>query len=179
MVDPEGIRAEIESLNSEQATVRLNDGRLISLPRSYLLAQTDGSFRVEFSLSRFLQNGLMVIPVIEEQLDIDKREVQRTVRISKTVEARDVEVNEALRSESIDIERVPVNRYIDSPLPVREENGTTIISLVEEVLVVEKRWLLREEIRISRREAIEPFNEVYTLRREDVHVERDGEDVVS
>ena len=29
---------------------------------------------------------------------------------------------------------------------MREEYGTTMLSVVEEVLVVEKRWMLREEI---------------------------------
>ena len=35
-------------------------------------------------------------------------------------------------------------------MPVREEHDTTIISVVEEVLVVEKRWMLREEIHIRK-----------------------------
>jgi hypothetical protein len=33
-----------------------------------------------------------------------------------------------------------------TPVPVRADNGTTIIVVVEAVLVVEKRWILREEI---------------------------------
>jgi stress response protein YsnF len=51
----------------------------------------------------------------------------------------------------------------------------TIIPLVEEVLVVEKRLLLREEIRVTRRQSAEKFHEVYTLQSEEVHVERDGD----
>ena len=46
---------------------------------------------------------------------------------------------------------------------------------VEEVLVVEKRLLLREEIRVTRRQSAEKFHEVYTLQSEEVHVERDGD----
>jgi stress response protein YsnF len=175
VIDAEGARAEIESLDAEQATIRLNNGQLASVPRSMLSAQTDGSHRVEFSLARFLQDGVVVIPVIEEQLDVGKREVEHVVRISRTVHAKDVVVDEVLRRENVEIERVPVNRYVENPVPVREENGTTIVSLVEEVLVVEKRLLLREEIRITRREETDKFHEVYTLHSEDVHVERDGE----
>ena len=57
-------------------------------------------------------------------------------------------------------------------MPVREENGTTIVSVVEEVLVVEKRWMLREEIHI-RQQRIETHQpqHIYTLRSEEVQVE--------
>jgi uncharacterized protein (TIGR02271 family) len=175
VTDAEGVRAELESLDSEQATIRLNDGRLVAVPRSVLVAQTDDSHRVEFSLTRFLQDGVMVVPVVAETLDVGKRTVERTVRISKTLETKDVTVEEPLRHEHVDVERVEVNRYVDGPVPVREENGTTIVSLVEEVLVVEKRWLLREEIRVTRRVETETFRDVYALRREDIRIERDGD----
>jgi stress response protein YsnF len=65
-----------------------------------------------------------------------------------------------------------MQRVVDGPVPVREENGTTIISIVEEVVVVEKRWMLREEIHI-RTQRIETHQpQRITLRREDVQVER-------
>ena len=55
---------------------------------------------------------------------------------------------------------------------MREENGTTIISVVEEVLVVEKRWMLREEIHIRKRRTETHQPQRITLRSEDVQVER-------
>ena len=58
---------------------------------------------------------------------------------------------------------------------MRHEGDVTIIPLIEEVLVVEKRLLLREEIRVSRRKTTVNNPQVYTLRREDVQVERDDE----
>ena len=61
---------------------------------------------------------------------------------------------------------------VDGPVPVREENGTTIISIVEEVLVVEKRLMLREEIHI-RKQRIETHQPQHiTLRSEEVRIER-------
>jgi stress response protein YsnF len=45
---------------------------------------------------------------------------------------------------------VPINRIVTEALPVRYEGDTTIISLLEEVLVVEKRLMLREEVHIKR-----------------------------
>ena len=61
---------------------------------------------------------------------------------------------------------------MEGPIPVREENGTTIISVVEEVLVVEKRWMLREEIHIRKRRTETHQPQQITLRSEDVQVER-------
>ena len=57
-------------------------------------------------------------------------------------------VDEPLLHDKVAITRVPMQRVVEGPVPVREEHGTTIISVVEEVLVVEKRWMLREEIHI-------------------------------
>jgi stress response protein YsnF len=55
---------------------------------------------------------------------------------------------------------------------VREDNGTTIIPVMEEVLVVEKRWMLREEIHIRRRRIETHQPQHITLRSEEVQVER-------
>jgi uncharacterized protein (TIGR02271 family) len=117
----------------------------------------------------------MVIPVVAEQLDVEKHAVERNVRITKSISTKDVAVDEDLLHEEVNVERVPVNRYVDTLPSVREEDGVTVIPLVEEVLIVEKRLLLREEIRITRRQSTEKFHEVYTLQSEEVHVERDGD----
>ena len=65
-----------------------------------------------------------------------------------------------------------VNRPVEAAPPVREEGDTVVIPLVEETLVVEKRLMVREEIRITRRrvEARDPRR--VTLRSEQVEVDR-------
>src|SRR4029453_2642589 len=90
----------------------------------------------------------------------------------KTVQEQDVLVDEPLWREDVEITRVPVQRVVDGPIPVRTEGETTIISLVEEVLVVEKRLMLTEELhlRTRRREMRQPQR--VTLRREEARVER-------
>ena len=65
-----------------------------------------------------------------------------------------------------------MQRVVDGPVPVREENGTTIISVVEEVLVVEKRWMLREEIHIRKRRTETHQPQQIPLRSEEVQIER-------
>jgi uncharacterized protein (TIGR02271 family) len=94
------------------------------------------------------------------------------VRITKVVHEREAVVDAALFHDKVAITRVPMQRVVDGPVPVREENGTTIISVVEEVLVVEKRLMLREEIHI-RKQRIETHQpQRITLRSEEVQVER-------
>ena len=54
---------------------------------------------------------------------------------------------------------------------MRSEEDTLIIPVLEEVLVVEKRLLLKEEVRITKREETHTPQRV-TLRREEAAVER-------
>jgi stress response protein YsnF len=61
---------------------------------------------------------------------------------------------------------------IDGPVGIRQEGDTMIVPILEEVLVVEKRLMLKEELRITtmRRTASEPQH--FTLRSEEAIVER-------
>ena len=118
-------------------------------------------------------NDTRVIPVIEETLDVQKRRVETGgVRITKVVHEREEIVDEPLFREEVSVERVALNRVVDGPVPIRYEGEVTIIPLVEEVLVVEKRLMLKEELRITRRRVAEHKPQQITLRREEVILER-------
>jgi uncharacterized protein (TIGR02271 family) len=177
--DAEGMQGTLESMDTEKAMLRLQNNRLVAVPRSMLIEQGDGSYQVAFSLKRFELDGSIVIPVVEEVINVDKREIESGVRIIKTVRTEDIVVDEPLHREDVDVERVMVNRYVEDTQPVRYEGDTTIIPLIEEVLVVEKRLLLREEIHVKRHKKTINDPQVYTLRREDVQVERDDETQLS
>lgn len=117
-----------------------------------------------------------VIPVMEERLDVHKRRVETDagVRVSKTVDAREEMVDVPLAKENVEVERITVNQPVDGPVAVRHEGDTMIIPIVEEVLFVEKRLMLKEEIRVtrSRQNVREPQR--VTLRSEHASVERIG-----
>ena len=114
-----------------------------------------------------------MVPVLAEDLEVQKRLVETgKVRVTKVVHERETVVDEPLSRDHVAISRVPMQCVVDGPVPVREENGTTIISVVEEVLVVEKRWMLREEIHIRKRRTETHQPQQITLRSEDVQVER-------
>jgi len=65
-----------------------------------------------------------------------------------------------------------VDRVVAGPVPVRHEGDTMIVPVLEEVLVVEKRLVLKEELRVTRRRVETREPQTVTLRREDVVVER-------
>jgi stress response protein YsnF len=115
------------------------------------------------------------VPVVAEIATLRKRRVDtgRGVRITKSVIEREEIIGEPLERDELLVERVVINQVVDSDsLPqVREEGDVTIVPVFEEIVVTEKRTVLKEELRITRvrREVIEPQRVV--LRREEVAVE--------
>jgi uncharacterized protein (TIGR02271 family) len=123
-----------------------------------------------------------VIPVLEEEAVLGKRVVETgRVRIDKTVESKDYTVTDDLRFEEAVIERVTHGTPVDpNNLPqVRHEGGMTIIPVFEEVLVVEKRLVLKEELHVQRVTHQTRHTVPVTLKREHVTVERNQSNVES
>ncbi|WP_349570557.1 YsnF/AvaK domain-containing protein [Azotobacter salinestris] len=115
------------------------------------------------------------IPVVAEEAVLHKRTVETgRLRISKSVATEDCLLEESLRHEELQVERVPCETEVDPAHPpqVRQEGDVTIIPVLEEVLVVEKRLVLKEELHIRRVVREEPHSVPVTLRREQVTVER-------
>jgi len=173
--------------NATQVVVQLESGQQVVVAADAFVRQPDGTYFLPLRLAALPPvdrtqgseaSTPLVLPVIEETLDVHTRRVETgKVRITKTVQEQDVLVDDPLWREDVDITRVPVQRVVDGPIPVRTEGDTTIISLVEEVLVVEKRLMLREELhlRTRRRETRQPQR--VTLRRAEVTVEHIHEHV--
>jgi uncharacterized protein (TIGR02271 family) len=115
-----------------------------------------------------------VIPVVEEQLVIDKRVVEKgRVRISKKVRETDETVNIPLIQENVSVERVPINQYVaEPPPPVRYEGNVMIIPVLREVVVVEKRLVLIEELRVTKQQTQTQETQKIRLRKEEVNVKR-------
>ena len=92
----------------------------------------------------------VVLPLIEETARIDKRAVETgRVRVSTHTETIDQVLRETLRSDMVGVTRVPLNRTLaegEAVPQIRTENGVTIIPVLEEILVVEKRLVLKEEV---------------------------------
>ena len=122
------------------------------------------------------EQEVAAIPLVEERAKISKREVETgRVRIRVTVDERQEEVPVDLASEEVEIERIPVNKAVSQLPSVRLEGTTTIIPVVEEILVVEKRLIVVEEIHVRRKSTTETRNIPVTLKSEQVRIDRSGD----
>ncbi len=109
------------------------------------------------------------LEIVEERLKVGKRLEERVVRLHQAPVERTEQVRMELESHEIELERVPVGRFVDEVPPVRQEGDVTVIPVVEEVVVVRLR--LVEEVRVSRRKTVRTHQEDVTLRRLDVEIE--------
>lgn len=113
-----------------------------------------------------------VIPVVEEKLHVGKHTVDTgSTRVKKIVREREEVISEPLLRQEAQISRVPINRYVDQAPGMRQENDTLIMPVVEEVLVVEKRLLLKEELHITRKSKTVREPQRVVLRSEEAVVE--------
>jgi uncharacterized protein (TIGR02271 family) len=195
LTDKDGLRGFIDEQDAGwdekrgQVLVRLEGGRQALVPADELRHDGDGNLYLPFSLSELTQvstrasdarrgadgrgDGAVVVPVVAEQLEVQKRKVEGGgVRIRKTVREREEVVDEPLMREEVQVKRVPVNKVVDGPVPVRHVGDTMIVSLLEEVLVVEKKLMVKEELHIKK-EQVESYRpQRVRLRSEEAVVER-------
>ena len=188
VISKDGVRGTLaEGLPADPATrdvlIRFETGQQVLVPVDALSMQADGRYYyLALRLDELEQRGggvaqpagqPYVVPVIEERLEIGRRQVELgRVRVHKYVHERAEEVDEPLLRDDVTVTRVPVNRVIDQPVGVRQDGETLIVPVLEEVLVVEKRLLLVEEVHITRHTVETHQPTEVTLRREEVTVER-------
>ena len=115
----------------------------------------------------------MVIPVIEEEITVGKQVVEAgRVRISKRISEHEELVDVPLFREEVSVERVPINLFVEAVPQVRQEGDTMIIPVVEEQIIVQKKLLLVEELRV-RKEVIEHHQpQTVNVRKEQVEIKR-------
>ncbi len=120
------------------------------------------------------EDGPRVIPLTQEELSVTTRKVETgRVRVStRTLEHTGYALAD-LYQEDIKVEHVPIGREVDVAPPIREEGDTVIIPIVQEIMVVEKRLVVREEVRITRKRSVEAFEQPVQLRTMVADVERD------
>jgi uncharacterized protein (TIGR02271 family) len=117
----------------------------------------------------------LALPVVQEELHVRIHTVERGgVRVHKHVHEAAHEVDVPLAHEVLEVTHVPVDRIVplDQPPSIREEGDTLIVPVLEEVLVVEKRLRVKEEIHIQRRQEVRHHTETVQLRAETADIER-------
>lgn len=114
------------------------------------------------------------LPVAEERLTVSaRREVTGRVRVLVETLTEDVPVRAELQGERVEVTRVPIGREIAERPDIRTEGPVTILPVIEEILIVERRLMLREEIHLRRVAEVEAVDTTVPLRRQTVRVERD------
>ena len=185
VVDQDGVRGTIDPQvlarrDQKEVLITYNGDRHVQAPLSMLQRKADGSYTLPLRLStletnaRFLQTGEeTVIPVVEEEAHLEKRLVERNrTRITKQVHTEEETIETPLRQERVQVERVPVERIIDSPVTSHYDGDTLVIPVMEEVLIIEKKLFLNEEVRVTKYVGEIEHQEPVTLRKEAVTVER-------
>ena len=119
------------------------------------------------------QPDTLVIPIVDEEARIARRQVvSGRVIVKTTVDTEERVLKEVLSQETVEVERIPVNRVVDVVPQVRTEGDVTIVPVFEERLVIEKQLFLVEEVRIRRTASVESVEVPVTLRKERATVER-------
>ena len=112
------------------------------------------------------------IPIVREEAFVTKQAQTEQVRVRSSVEEEQVLVRDTVSREAVEISHVPIEREVSEAPRSREEDGVTIIPVIEERVIVEKRLFLVEEIHVRRTSTIEPVTVPTTLRRTRIEVER-------
>ena len=119
------------------------------------------------------KQAVETVPLVEEELRVERRSlVTGKVRVRSVVDEVDEIARATLEEEQVQVTRVPIEREVTQRPAVRQEGDVTIVPLLEEVLVVEKRLILREELHIRRLVTQQEVEVPVTLRKERAVVER-------
>ena len=118
-----------------------------------------------------------VLLLVEEALLVGKRRVETgRVRVSVATDIEERLVRETLRTERAEVDRVPVGRELAAgevpPTARQDEDGTVVVPVLEEVLVVERRLVLREEVRMRLVAVDEAVEQSVTIRKQRASIER-------
>lgn len=184
LIDAQALDAQGKSQGETQITITYGDNRQVQAPVALLQPQPDGTYHLPRRLRDLahtaaqdeLAAGVSTehrIPVIREELRVDKRQVETGhVRVTKQVQVTEETVDTLVNQQTVQVERIPIDQLVDTAPTVRYEGETLVIPVLEEVMVVEKRLRLKEEVRITYQvETVEQQTPV-TLRREEVVVAR-------
>jgi len=138
-------------------------------------AQPYTSDQIAEERRRLREQGQMTIPVVEEQLAVGKREVERGgARVYSHITEQPVEEQVKLREERVTVERRPADRAASEADLNAFQEGAVEIPIRREEAVVSKQPHVVEEVIVSKDagERVETVRD--TVRRTDVEVQPAG-----
>ena len=121
--------------------------------------------------------GQEVLPVVQEEMSVGKRQVQRGgARVYTHVSEQPVEQQVQLRDEQITIDRQPVNRAVSQADMANMKDGTIEVTETDEEPVVSKQARVVEEVHVGKQVSERTETVRDQVRRSDVEVEQLGTD---
>lgn len=124
-------------------------------------------------------DGTISVPLHREELRVSTTVVDSGagVRVHKRVTEREQTIDQPLWHDELDVQRVAVGQMVaPGDLPAtRYEGDTLVVPVLEEVLVVEKRYRIKEELHITRVRRQHVHVETVRLKSEELTVERFGD----
>lgn len=173
----------------EAVRIQVGERRILEVPSGLLTARNDGTYAVPFSpedLDEMAGGSVRadevvatggrveetVIPVVAEELDIQKRAVSTGgIRVHRRVLEHDEEIDMPVSREHVQVRRVLLDQDVEGPLPIRREGDTIVIPVVEEVVTVSRRYRLKEEVHVSKTVREERYQERIPVRRQEAVIE--------
>ena len=117
------------------------------------------------------------IPLPVEEVSVSRREIkQANVQIALNTRTREQLIDEELTHVRVEIERFSIDQTVEAVPPIRQEGDITIIPVVEEVVIVERRLVLKEEVRVRRVSTKEQHQETVVLRQQEAVITREEPD---
>ncbi len=117
------------------------------------------------------------LEVVEEHLSVNTAEVVTgRVHVAVTTQTVEQPVSLSLNRTEVEVVRHELSHTLppDAPVPQqRIEGNTTIIPILEEIVVVETRLVLRAEVHVTRVTTAETVSTTVPLRRQTANVTRD------
>ena len=124
-------------------------------------------FEEETKMCNAPQEKELVVPLASEELRLEKRETSTgKVRVQTVVETVDELARATVEEDSLDVRRVPVGKVVAEPPCIRTEGDVTIIPVIKETMIVEKRLVLVEEVHIRHTTSSRQVEMPVTLRKQ-------------
>ncbi len=158
---------ELEMTESTTTTTTTTDTEA----QNYTAVQREANARHVSGVTREASDNEVVLPIVEEQLRIGKRTVERGgVNVRTTSQEVPVEETVNLREENVTVERRPVDRAVgNAPDAFRE--GTIEITETAEVPVVSKEARVVEEVVVGKEVTERQETVRDTVKRTEVEVD--------
>lgn len=155
--------SEVQSVEGDRLII--SSGREALTSRGY-----EGTDRTERTA------GEVRVPLAEEELDVVKRErAAGDVKVHKTVHTETRTVDVPIRTEHVDVERVPASRASSGPADTAFQDETITVPVMEEEVEVRKIPKVREEVRINKSEDRSERRVAETVRKEEAEITDDRE----